>query len=534
MRTGRFAVLISALALLLGGVAFWGAHKDIAGLFHDDGVYLVVAKALAQGEGYRIISLPGAPPQTKYPFLYSYLLSWIWALSPNFPENIALLKGFNGALLAAIFVLSVAFYRRHFARSRLASIVFGLLVSLNPIIFTFTDYVVSDLLFVLLALAALVMGSGAVKASPGWRASVSLAAVSGLACLTRLAAAPLVLAGAAQAFVNQRWRGALCFLAGVALIAVPWFIWVSSWPSYPPDSLFGYYSAYDLAGGKAGELGALAFSRSSVIAGNARYFLGALDLVYLLPLLPGLWVLVAVLTVVGMVASFGREQIFVWGFFLASLALLLIWPFHPGRYLAPLVPIILLFLFRGARSLEQWLVSFEWELSFHEMLARIAWMPVALLLPLQGLWLSSYLLIKDAETTRGLYGHRLPYAWRGFEETFAWVRENTRANSLLATAYDPMYYLYTDRRAIRPALHRPATYFYPYGEAKADVGTVAEIKPQLDELGVDYLIVDPLDGYAEGKASLKLIEELVRAYGDKARRVFTSADGKHRVYAIER
>ena len=198
------------------------------------------------------------------------------------------------------------------------------------------------------------------------------------------------------------------------------------------------------------------------------------------------------------------------------------------------MPIILLFLFRGALSLEQWLVSFEWELSFHEMLARIAWMPVALLLPLQGLWLSSYLLIKDAETTRGLYGHRLPYAWRGFEETFAWVRENTRANSLLATAYDPMYYLYTDRRAIRPALHRPATYFYPYGEAKADVGTVAEIKPQLDELRVDYLIVDPLDGYAEGKASLKLIEELVRAYGDKARRVFTSADGKHQVYAIER
>ncbi|HWP22932.1 MAG TPA: hypothetical protein VNM15_01950, partial [Candidatus Binatia bacterium] len=271
-----------------------------------------------------------------------------------------------------------------------------------------------------------------------------------------------------------------------------------------------------------------------VVAGNAGYLMSSFDLLYLLPLLPGLWAFVGGLTFLGVMASVLKKEIFLWCFFLSSLALLLVWPFHPARYLAPLAPILILFLFRGARVLEQWILSLDWELSFQELIAKVAWIPVMLIFPLQGVWLSSYLLIKDPQTTRGLYGNRLPYAWRGFEESFAWVRGNTRPDSLLATAYDPMYYLYTDRRAIRPALHRPATYFYPYGSARPEVGTVDEIKPQLDRLRVDYLIIDPLDAYAEGKATLKLLEELVRAYGDKARNVFTSSDGKHRIYALER
>ena len=56
-----FAVAVIAIAPLLGGAALWGANSKILGLFHDDGIYTVVAKSLYQGDGYRIISLPSAP-----------------------------------------------------------------------------------------------------------------------------------------------------------------------------------------------------------------------------------------------------------------------------------------------------------------------------------------------------------------------------------------------------------------------------------------------------------------------------------------
>ena len=95
-------------------------------------------------------------------------------------------------------------------------------------------------------------------------------------------------------------------------------------------------------------------------------------------------------------------------------------------------------------------------------------------------------------------------------------------------------FLYTGRKAIRPALHRPATYFYPYGAARPDVGSVAEIKPQLVELGAKYLIIDPLDGYAERQATLQLMDDIVKAYGDQAQLVFTSSDGLHKVFRLDR
>jgi hypothetical protein len=104
---------------------------------------------------------------------------------------------------------------------------------------------------------------------------------------------------------------------------------------------------------------------------------------------------------------------------------------------------------------------------------------------------------------------------------------------VLATAYDPMYFLYTGRKAIRPALHRPAKYFYPYGGAQPDVGTAEEIKPQLVKLGAKYLIVDPMDGYAERQATLNLMNYLVESYGEHAQLVFTSADGLHKVFRLE-
>ena len=113
-------------------------------------------------------------------------------------------------------------------------------------------------------------------------------------------------------------------------------------------------------------------------------------------------------------------------FFSGIVALLLIWPFHPGRYVAPLVPLLVLFLFRGMAGTEHWLKTVAADYRFKGVLAKLPWIPVALLLMLNGVWLSSYLLIFDEQTTRGGYGSRAPYGWAGFEESFAWIRRSTR------------------------------------------------------------------------------------------------------------
>ena len=134
-RKFRFFPFAILLGLLVGIAGVWSSNKEVLGLFHDDGIYAVVAKSLSDGVGYRLISLPTAPDQTKYPFLYSYILSWLWSLDPKFPENIGLLKAANAAFLAGVFILSYLFYRRRVPGEESEGLLFAALVCINPVVF---------------------------------------------------------------------------------------------------------------------------------------------------------------------------------------------------------------------------------------------------------------------------------------------------------------------------------------------------------------------------------------------------------------
>src|SRR5207248_9770976 len=69
------------------------------GFYHDDGIYWVSAKSLAEGHGYRILSLPNQPLQTKYPPLFPALLALVWKVNPAFPANLPLATLFTWLIL---------------------------------------------------------------------------------------------------------------------------------------------------------------------------------------------------------------------------------------------------------------------------------------------------------------------------------------------------------------------------------------------------------------------------------------------------
>ena len=149
-------------------------------------------------------------------------------------------------------------------------------------------------------------------------------------------------------------------------------------------------------------------------------------------------------------------------------------------------------------------------------------------------WLWSYVHIDRGKHLPLWGGFRTSYTWTGFSESFSWVKQNTRTDDILATAYDPMYYLYTGRKAVRPWIHRPQTYFYPYGNASPDLGSVEEIKNHLEELGARFLIVNPMEGYSERVAVAELFDNLVQSYEVRPELVFESTDQFHRIYALPR
>src|SRR5207247_392209 len=88
------------------------------GVFYDDAQYVILAKSLATGHGYRFLNLPGAPLATHFPPGYPAFLALLWRISPIFPENVALFKFANALLLALAAQLAYRYATRTLAMPR--------------------------------------------------------------------------------------------------------------------------------------------------------------------------------------------------------------------------------------------------------------------------------------------------------------------------------------------------------------------------------------------------------------------------------
>src|SRR5947208_2331750 len=88
---------------LIGALAAAAAVAVIdlrpVGILHDDAMYVILARSLATGQGFRYLNLPGAPPASHFPPGYPALLAVITWFTPSFPANIAAFKLMNALLL---------------------------------------------------------------------------------------------------------------------------------------------------------------------------------------------------------------------------------------------------------------------------------------------------------------------------------------------------------------------------------------------------------------------------------------------------
>ena len=85
LRERHWAMLTAVIALAVTMAAF---QPLPVGVWVDDGHYVILARALATGEGYRYLNLPGAPFATHFPPGYPAFLAVLTRLVPAFPTNV--------------------------------------------------------------------------------------------------------------------------------------------------------------------------------------------------------------------------------------------------------------------------------------------------------------------------------------------------------------------------------------------------------------------------------------------------------------
>ena len=213
----------AAIGIAAAYIVFFVAPA--VGTFHDDGVYLVTAQALAEGRGYRIISLPWEPAQTKYPILFPWLLSLVWRLTPTFPDNLPWLRMVPlGA--GAIWLLLSWRVLRVLGTSRETAGVILLLTALSPWTAFISTITLAETVFAALLAGSVLCLVRIEKGRSTRLDAFGAGALMGLACLTRAAGAGPAVGGLVALVVQRRWRALGEYMLGLLLFVGPWLWWV--------------------------------------------------------------------------------------------------------------------------------------------------------------------------------------------------------------------------------------------------------------------------------------------------------------------
>jgi hypothetical protein len=410
------------VALIVFAVALWAQTDALAGVFYDDGIYLVGAKALATGTGYRNIHLPEPFPIVHYPFLYSAMLSLLWRVWPAFPQNLALFALFDAAALAGAAWVISAHARRIALPSWLSYGVTILGFTAVPML-TIIGMRLSEALFLLLAAGAVAVAD---RDEVTTRDAGLAGALAGLATLTRSIGIAIIAGVALGLLLRSGPRRALIAGAAAVVFAMPWTLWVVVHGGPADPALEGNYGTYLSEARQAG-LGAM-------LEGLDFRAFGAFASLSL-PVLPRpAWLSAAALLAAGVVwgaaARFRSATVLIATLAIYTLIVSL-WPFPPHRFMWIVVPWYALLLVAGCARAWSW-----------SRTGRAAVLLVVGLLTWGFGW----------RQTVSIHGRRFGSTAQGISRSFrilnASIRDELPHDVVVASEDEALIYLYTGRNTV--------------------------------------------------------------------------------------
>lgn len=351
MTSTRAAILAATVTLV---AALATVTTDLIGVFHDDAVYMLVAKALAEGQGFVNPHLPGAPAAIHYPPLFPLLLAAVLKLAPSFTEGLAWVKFVNPVLLAgAAFGTTIALQRWfRLPPWTSALVVIAATVSLSMLVIT--NVVLSEPMFVAL-FAPTVLVTERLRHRGDARSIAAAAVLAAALILTRTVGIVVVGAAALVLLTERRWRVLFAYGALVGVLLLPWQLFVSQHAAAFPPEIAGSYGPYLAWVGNGYRDNGIAFFwavlgqnladlwryASVVLASNfAATPLGSSAAVLAIAMLAG-----------GIGASVRRSESRIVAIaFVLYLGIVLVWPFKANRFVWTLWPLVLGFALVGARE----------------------------------------------------------------------------------------------------------------------------------------------------------------------------------------
>ncbi|MEP7344572.1 MAG: hypothetical protein ABI877_04880 [Gemmatimonadaceae bacterium] len=213
------------------------------GVFQDDGIYVVLAKSLATGEGFRFLQMPGAPNATHYPPLYPAFLAVLWKAWPHFPQNVVLFKFANAILLAITAVGTHRFARDWGKLSEPSAVLMTVAFVCCTPLMLLSVMVLSEPMFLALLIPTLIAAERALRTGRV-RDAVLAGLVVGILSLVRSLGLLVAPATILALVWRRRWSAALAVALATAFVVAPWQFWVMQHAHEVPAIYLGKFGSY--------------------------------------------------------------------------------------------------------------------------------------------------------------------------------------------------------------------------------------------------------------------------------------------------
>ena len=443
--TSKTVPIDRVLPILLGALAFAIAVLTIApwpvGVFQDDAIYVVLAKALATGEGFRMINMPEAPHATHFPPGYPLLLAALWKLYPAFPDNIVAFKFVNALFLACT---TIGTYRLSRARLELGpagAAIAAMVGTVSVVVLVVTGVVLSEPLFMALMIPTVWVTERAAERGDIRTAAIAGAMIGALSLVRTVGV--FVFPAALLVLIARRHLRAALALAIVALaFIVPWQLWVSAYQGEMPGAFVGKYGAYGPWLAEGYRAGGIPFA-TAVLAKNASELFGFLGYVTMPvpPVFPRLVSLGTVLGMVGLGAFVLRRRVPVTALFLLTYgAVILAWPFEPMRFALVWWPVLAALFVAGVRTVWSWRPCAR-----PSQVVRIAALACITVV------LAGYAVYNGRGVRQKWWLNIQSDAATRAKPLAEWVARSTRPDDVVIADHDLIVYLYTGRAAVPTA-----------------------------------------------------------------------------------
>jgi 4-amino-4-deoxy-L-arabinose transferase-like glycosyltransferase len=539
--SGGFGLILS-LILIGAGLLYYAAlsPKDF-GRAHDDSIYVTTAKALATGEGYRIISLPYEPAQTKYPPLYPFLLSLIWSLFPHFPGNLIPMMLLTIAAALGFLALSYHYLVRHGYANRRQALLVVALVAVNWRTVALVTTLYSEMLYGLISLLALYLADEYEKHNKGWTWGAMTGIAIGLTFLTRSLGLTLLVALAAHSIIHKRWKRAVLPLTVGSMFVIAWLAWCYINRTTADGSNVDYYTDY------FGHISQVVTSLH--LQNNTPKWLVLIELFGRNTLMFTLVSPVVVLLGLDYSSAtyFGFVSLFILAGFIRQvrsglrlmhiylicyIAMAAVVPFPSyDRYLIPLLPFFLLFVIAEAERLILVIRNDLMRRGRIIMQVSAGFIGLSLLLSVGTVLYNHFSeLSKRLATTT--FKKSSTTALEDVE-AIDWINNHTISSDVLVCYHDPVYFLHTGRKASRSL---PMQEWVDWRDKRNPPETVENLffRTIRQDRG-RYLVVTSKDFESEDPTGQyrQILEGIIAAHPERFFPVFHSSDGLSRIFRIE-